>query len=209
MLTSSPEFTDAVVPSVLPSLAASPPGAGSSGSVLDCMLDAALDAPSPGSMFEASIGAWSGRSGSLGCGTPAQRGFSCLVEPRVGDRVVAWCGHLGERWVLAVLDRPGDDLDCTLSTPGTMRLESPRIAVVARAFQVHARDFVSSVRHRHAVEHIRTETVKTRVASVGTDVRRATHASDQVDGTAVQRTGTWLATTVREVRMHARAFLFD
>ena len=90
-----------------------------------------------------------------------------------------------------------------------MRLASPTVAVAARAFQVHARDFLSSVRHRHAVEHLRTETVKTRVASVGTDVRRATHATDQVDGTAVQRTGTWLASAAREVRMHARAFLFD
>ena len=209
MLMSSPELVDVVTPSDPPSPVASPRDVGSSGSVLGCMLDAAPDTPSPGSMFEACIGAWSGRSGTLGCGTPACRGLSCLIEPCVGDRVIAWCGHAGERWVLAVLDRPGDDFDCTLSTPGPMRLESPTIAVTARSFHVYAQDFLTSVRNRHAVEHIRTETVKTRVANVGTDVRRATHVTDQVEGTTVQRAGTWLATTVREARMHARAFLFD
>ena len=74
---------------------------------------------------------------------------------------------------------------------------------------IQAQDFLTSTRNRHAVEHVRTETVDTRVAQIGTDIRRASHASDEVEGTILQRAGTWISNTVREARHHARAFLFD
>ena len=61
---------------------------------------------------------------------------------------------------------------------------------------IQAEDFLTSTRNRHAVEHVRTETVDTRVAQIGTDVRRAGHASDEVEGTMLQRTGTWISNTV-------------
>ena len=69
---------------------------------------------------------------------------------------------------------------------------------------IQAEDFLTSTRNRHAVEHVRTETVDTRVAQVGTDVRRAGHASDEVEGTMLQRAGTWVSNTVREARHRAR-----
>ena len=88
-------------------------------------------------------------------------------------------------------------------------LASTRLALTAEAVHIHAHDFITSTRNRHAVEHTRTETVQTRVAQIGTDIRRATHASDEVQGTVLQRAGTWISSTVREARLHARAFLFD
>ena len=96
-----------------------------------------------------------------------------------------------------------------LTTPGTMTLEAHRLALTAKAVHIQADDFLTQARNRHAVEDLRTESVRTRIAEVGTDIRRASHATDEVEGTLLQRTGMWLSNTVKEARLHAKASLFD
>ena len=34
-------------------------------------------------------------------------------------------------------------------------------------------------------------------------------ATDEVEGTVLTRAGMWMSNTVKEARLHARAFLFD
>ena len=111
------------------------------------------------------------------------------------------------RWLLAVLEPPRSPT--VLAAPGGLAIEAPRVGVTAQAVHVLAEDFLTNTRNRHAVEHVRTETVQTRVAQIGTDVRRASQATDEVEGTVLARAGMWISTTVREARLHARAFLFD
>ena len=177
-------------------------------SVLERML-AHPRPPRGGTMIETEIAVWTETNGTLVDGRPARLGASCLLRPLAGDRVVAWSDEEGERWVVAVLHRPGEATPSVLATPGPLTIRAPRVGLAAEAVHVHAQDFVTSTRNRHAVEHTRTETVRTRVAQIGTDIRRATHASDEIRGTLLQRAGTWIASTVREARLHARAFLFD
>ena len=74
---------------------------------------------------------------------------------------------------------------------------------------IAARDFLSSARNRHIVEDTRTETSRLRVTQVGTDIRRVTTSDETVDGTLLQRAGTWISTTVRDARLTARTFLFS
>ena len=178
-------------------------------SVLERMLAHPVP-PRAGVMVETEVAAWAQTSGTLAGGRAARLGASCLLRPMAGDRVVVWSsGEDGERWVLSVLERPGKAPAAVLAAPGPLTIEAPRVRLTAGEVHIHAQDFLSSTRNRHAVEHTRTETVHMRVAQIGTDVRRATHASDEVRGTLLQRAGTWISTTAREARLHARAFLFD
>lgn len=158
---------------------------------------------------EAEVLSWSDTAGVLDDGAVARQSVSCLVRPCPGDRVLAWSDDTGTAWVLAVLQRPDEAAGAVLSAPGGMTLEAPRIALSANAVQIAAQDFLTNVHNRHAVENTRTEHSKVRVSQVGTDIRRATTADDMVEGTFVQRTGTWLSNTVRDARLRARSFLFD
>lgn len=177
-------------------------------SVLERML--AYPRPSrAGAMLETEVASWSETAGTLIDGRPVHLGASCLLRPMAGDRVVVWSNEEGKRWIVSVLDRPGQALPAVLAAPGPLTVLAPRVGLSAEMVHIHAQDFVTSTRNRHAVEHTRTETVRTRVAQVGTDIRRANHASDEVEGTILQRAGTWISNTVREARLHARAFLFD
>ena len=177
-------------------------------SVLERML-AHPRPPRAGAMMETEVAVWAETSGTLVDGRPARLGASCLLRPMAGDRAVVWSDEEGERWIVAVLDRPGEAPPSVLAARGPLTIQASRIGLAAEAVHIHAQDFVTSTRNRHAVEHTRTETVQTRVAQIGTDIRRATHASDEVQGTILQRAGTWISSTVREARLHARAFLFD
>ena len=177
-------------------------------SVLERML-AHPHPPRGGSMIETGVAVWTEMNGTLADGRPARLGASCLLRPMAGDRVVVWSDEEGERWIVAVLHRPGEAPPAVVAASGPLTIQAPRVGLAADAVHIHAQDFITSTRNRHAVEHTRTETVRTRVADVGTDIRRATHASDEVRGTILQRAGTWISSTVREARLHARAFLFD
>ena len=177
-------------------------------SILERMLAEPQDTKHLGGLAEAVVASWMGTNGTLADGGLARLGASCLVEPAPGDRVLAWSGNDRRRWILHVLERVDDrPVRVTLSQPLTV--SAPRIALNASAVHIRAEDFLTCTRNRHAVEHVRTETVATRVAQIGTDIRRASHASDEVEGSLLQRTGTWISNTFREARFHARAFLFD
>lgn len=60
----------------------------------------------------------------------ARRARSCLLEPRASDLIiVARVGQGRTHWVLAVLDRPGDD--ATLAFEGDVTIKSPGAVTVA------------------------------------------------------------------------------
>ncbi len=122
--------------------------------------------------------------------------------------VLSWSDDTGAAWTLAVLQRP-DEAAAVLSAPGGVAIEAPRITLSAGAVHIAAEDFLTHARNRHAVENTRTESCKVRISHVGTDIRRATTADDMVEGTMLQRTGTWISSTAREARLRARSFLFD
>ena len=177
-------------------------------SVLERMLSRPEDAPVSGTLMEASIASWADADGTLADGHAVRLGASCLLRPAPGDRVLIWSGGTGERWVLTVLERTAA-APATLASTGPLTIRAPRVAIAAEAVHIQAQDFLTSTRNRHAVEHVGTETVQTRVAQIGTDIRRAGHATDEVEGTLLQRAGTWISNTLKEARLHARAFLFD
>ena len=178
-------------------------------SVLDRMLAHPAQPPGTGVMSEMTVAAWAESTGTLTDGRTARAGVSCLLRPVAGDRVLVWSGADGSRWVLSVLDRPDRTPAAVLATTGPLTIEAPRIGFVAGAVHIQAEDFLTTTRNRHAVEQTRTETVHVRVAQVGTDIRRATNATDEISSTFLQRAGTWVSNTAREARLHARAFLFD
>ena len=177
------------------------------GTVLERMLHNPAHAPRDGTLAEAVVTSWADTAGTVADGHTARLGASCLLRPAAGDRVLLWCCG-AERWVLAVLHRVAAQ-PTVLAADGPLAIQAPRLALTANAVHIHAEEFLTSTRNRHAVEDVRTETVRTRVAQVGTDIRRAGHATDEVEGTVLQRAGTWISNTVREARLHARAFLFD
>ena len=161
-----------------------------------------------GVMVETEVATWAETAGTLVDGHAARLGASCLLRPMAGDRVVVWSDEEGGRWIVSVLTRSGAP-SAVLAVPGPLTIDATRVGLVAEAVHIHAGNFITSTRNRHAVEHTRTETAEVRVSQVGTDIRRATHVSDEVQGTILQRAGSWISNTVREARLHARAFLFD
>ena len=176
-------------------------------SVLERVLAGDAEPPAGDTFHEATVAAWTSTHGTLTDGRTARAAASCLVRPEAGDRVVVWPSDSGVCWVSVVLERTGDAT--VLSTVGPLTIESPRVGVVAGTVHVSAADLLTSTRNRHAVEGTRTEVVRVRVADVGTDIRRATTATDDVTGTFLQRAGTWISNTAREARFKARTFLFD
>lgn len=167
------------------------------------------DGEGAGSMGEATVSAWTDTAGVLGDGHAARLGASCLLQPAPGDRVLVWSGSDDRRWVLAVLLRPNEEAESVLAMPGNVTVKAPRIAMAANAVHIAAEDFLTSTRNRHAVEGTRTETCDVRVSQIGTDIRRVTTADESVEGTLLQRAGTWISTTMRDARLRARTFLFD
>lgn len=53
----------------------------------------------------------------------ASRAASCLLDPQEGDRVLLAGGH-GESWILAVLERPGEQ-NASLSFEGELEVNTP------------------------------------------------------------------------------------
>ena len=161
-----------------------------------------------GAIEEAEILTWSGDTGTLTDNRPARSGFSCLVRPAPGDRVLIWSG--GEApCVLSILRRTDPEAVAVLAMSRQTSIEAPHLALSAQTVCIAARDFLTSARNRHIVEDTRTETSRLRVTHVGTDIRRVTTSDDTVDGTLLQRAGTWISTTVRDARLTARTFLFS
>ena len=184
----------------------------SQASVLEKVL--ARGGEAAGEFQEAVVATWSGQSGTLESGRIAGLAASCLLRPAPGDRALVWSRHADAQdksapcWILSILERSSDAV-AVLSAETPLSIEAPRVGVAAKAVHITAQDFVSSARNRHAVEDTRTETARLRVADIGSDVRRASSAVDEVSGTMLQRTGTWISNTVREARLRARTFMFD
>ena len=176
--------------------------------VLDRMLGGRRESGETGSLADGEVVTWAETHGTLADGRAVRLGASCLLRPAPGDRVLVWSGEDGTRWILSVLKRREEE-PAVVATPGPLTIKASRVAMTAPAVHIHAEDFLTSARNRHAVEELRTESVQTRVAQIGTDIRRASHASDEVEGTVLQRAGMWISNTLREARLHAKAFMFD
>ena len=176
-------------------------------SVLERVLAGDAEPPLDNAFHEATVASWTGTHGVLSDGRSVRVAASCLVRPEAGDQVVVWSPDGAVCWVCVVLRRASDAT--VLSVPGSLSIEASRIGVVGQTVHVSATDFLTNTRNRHAVEDTRTEVSRVRVADVGTDIRRATTATDDVSGTFLQRTGTWISSTTREARLRARSFLFD
>ena len=177
-------------------------------SVLDRMLGTTGEPNRPVGLADAVVRTWTDGTGTLTDGRTVKVAASCLLRPAAGNRVLIYDGEGGERWILTVLER-ADAEPAVVATTGPLTIKAPRVALTAGAVHIQAEDFLTSTRNRHAVEHVRTENVHTRVAQIGTDIRRASHVTDEVEGTVLQRAGTWISNTAREARLHAKAFLFD
>ena len=131
---------------------------------------------------------------------------SCLVRPEPGDRVLVW-RTLEGAIVVAVLARASGRVLAVGSESG-IRLEAPRIALRAGRVHVLAGELLASASSIHEVSRVSTRSAELRVAEIGTDIRRAKTARDEIEGTFVQRLGAWVSDTAREARIAARTMLF-
>ena len=186
----------------------SPPDAG----VLERLLaPGAPPEPAAGTFLSARVATWAEGAGTLEDGGSVRRAASCLVAPRPGDRVVVWRldAPSHEAWVTAVLERADADAALPLELGERASLDAGVLALRARQLTQGAGAIVVSAREHHLSADVQSVHAQARVAEIGTDVRRARHATDEVTGTRLQRAGTWLAHTLREARMSAKAVLFD
>ena len=165
------------------------------------------ESSAPAHLMERNIRTWSGAVGTLSDGRMARAGFSCLVRPEPGDRVLVWPAE-DECWVLAVVHRASEQ-PAVISMPGAVALEASRLALAAESIHIAAGDLLTSTRNMQAVTDVHTETSRLRVTQIGTDIRRTGHADETIEGTLLQRIGTWMSTTAREARLTARSFLFN
>ena len=133
---------------------------------------------------------------------------SCLVRPEPGDRVLVWRRGREERIAVAVLERKVAAA-AVLESPTGLVLEAPRVSVRAERLHLRAGELLTSARAVHEVSGVTTRSAAVRVADIGTDVRRAKNARDEVEGAFVQRLGVWVSDTAREARIAARAMLFS
>lgn len=89
-----------------------------------------------------------------------------------------------------------------------IRLDAPRIAVRSESVHLLAGELVTSAHAVHEVSRVSTRIAELRVAEIGTDIRRAKSARDEIEGTFVPRFGAWVSDTAREARIAARTMLF-
>ena len=162
-----------------------------------------------GSLRETVVTAWQEDRCTLTGGVVAVQAASCLLRPATGDTVLAWCPDVGApAHVVAVLARAAD-APAVLASESPLAIEAPSVGITGKVVQIGCEDLLTRAKNAHAVEDTRTETARLRVSQIGTDIRRATTVDDEVVGTLLQRTGTWISNTVREARFKARSFLFD
>lgn len=187
-----------------------PTGAAPALSVLDRLLapDSTPAPPDSSPLVSATVRTWTAEGGVLEDGSPALLATSCLLVPASADRVLAWRDPTGPMRVLAVLSRPSS-VPVRLRLGESATLDAGTLGIEARRIQQSAGEVLVSAREHHEVLELQSSHVKTRVSEIGTDIRRAQHASDEVRGTLLQRAGAWIAHTLREARLSARATLFD
>ncbi|MYC60852.1 MAG: DUF3540 domain-containing protein [Gammaproteobacteria bacterium] len=76
----------------------------------------------PGGARAARAGGAAGAGGARAA-PPPPPAASCLLRPRVGDRVLCWSGA----WVLAVLERSDPRAPAVLAAPDRLSNEAPRV----------------------------------------------------------------------------------
>ena len=178
--------------------------------VLERILAPSAPAAESGGLCDLRVVSWSDGLGTLSDGRIARRSVSCLVQPAADDRVLAWRAEDGEWWVLSVLSRgSAPDAPTVLASDGPLTVDAPRVALRSPELHLQAENLLIAARHHYTVSDVRTDSTRLRVADVGTDVRRARQATDEITGTFLQRAGAWFSHTLREARIHARAVLFD
>ena len=163
----------------------------------------------PGVLGEEVVRARIGDGIGLENGSTAAMAPSCLVRPEPGDRVLVWRAGT-KRIAIAVLERKDAAAAATVVGCRTgLVLEAPRVSVRAESVHLRAGELLTSARAVHEVSRVSTQSAELRVAEIGTDIRRAKSARDEVEGTFVQRLGAWVSDTAREARIAARAMLFS
>ena len=179
----------------------------SAGEALAALL-AARSAPVRGDFLEFRVACWDGPRGVLSDGLPAALSPSCTLIPAAGDRVLAWCPEGSSAVVLCVIELVGGRVPEHLLA-GDVRVAGPSFSLVAERAHVQAREYLENVVERHSVARTSTEVASLRVSQLESDVRRASHVRDDVSGSFIQNAGVWLSSVARELRMHAKAMLFD
>jgi len=153
-------------------------------------------------LVPARVLAWAEREGVLeldGQPATARLAFSCLVQPRAGDQVLAWNGGCGDPQVLGILERP-DDQTMTLALPGATRIRSPgELSVLAGTSLTLAADQLQCVSDR-AVHHSREAVLGFGEITAQGRVLRAHFDTVTVVGRMVQ-------TLVRHLIQRTRSYL--
>ena len=174
--------------------------------VLDQVLEGAI---SEAGLSPARIASWVEQMGILDDGRQVRLSPSCLLQPNAGDQVLVWTNETGQSTVLSILVRQDKQAEFMFNINSPLTIEAPVVSLNAGSLRFKAEDFLSYAKRRFAVEHTRSESIKMRVAQLDLDIRRAGQVSDHVEGSFLQRAGTWISNTVREARHKARTFLFD
>ena len=179
-------------------------------SVIEQMLERPSGLPEgeENSLGESAVEAWADAAGTLADGRTARLAASCLVQPEAGDRVLVWRTSEA-RWVLSIIERQNKEAVAVLASQTPISIKAPRVGITAETVQIVSKDMLTTSHNHYSVADTRTESAKLRVAQIETDIRRAGSVDDQVEGTLVQRVGTWVSNTAREARFKARTFLFD
>lgn len=162
-----------------------------------------------GAMHQTRLASWEDGQGLTEQGATVRKAASCLLDPEAGDTIVVWRNASGEAWALNVLMRAHASAPAMLSAGESVAIAADQITIKGKSVHVHAEEVLENVTTKHAVFARHSETCQLRVADVGTDVRRAGHVNDIVRGSLMQKATNWIAHTVRDVRMHARAMMVD
>lgn len=155
------------------------------------------------------LASWEGSFGTLEDGRQVRLSPSCLLQPSSGDQVLVWTSETGSVTLLLVLVRNDEGADFELTSTTPITIEAPVLSLKAGSLRFKADDFYTYAKRRFAFEHTRTESMKMRIAQLDLDIRRAGTVFDHIEGSFMQRAGTWISNTVRDVRHKARTFLFD
>ena len=154
------------------------------------------------------IDVWSAQKKVLVDGRNALLSDGCLVKPASKDRVLVFTDNLHSCTILAILER-NSDTPIALSATNTLAFESNRTALSAKKIRWASTNFLSSALHHYITKDMQTEIIKMRITETHTIVRQATTTDDNIHGVLLQRFGTWLSDTAKEVRMKAKQFLFE
>lgn len=112
----------------------------------------------------------------------AERAVSCLVAPRVGDRVMLAVTEDGRAWVLAVLDREGDGV--TLAVDGDLEIQpTGRLRLSAARGVELASQALSLLANKLQIKALQTDVLVEHLGIVGRSVESEIERVKSVAGT--------------------------